>query len=191
MQRLIGFCGAQILVSFVLAGVRFLERCGPSVRLRMRASRASGAGTASGHRRTRTEINAKEIELIVALRANDPAIGYNLWPKLETADESDTIAGLTPRSVICVTDPKNPVADEHERWCAAGDGPLCAAPVGPAAAPLCRCRATFVARLRPGQLPDRAARQLPDLSTTIPVEPSSTDGSRRQGALPWHEIAAR
>ena len=43
-------------------------------------------------------------------------------------------------------------------------------------------KAAFVARLRPGQLPDRAARQLPDLSTTIPVEPSSTDGSSRQGA---------
>src|SRR5688572_1123521 len=44
--------------------------------------------------------------------------------------------------------------------------------------------ATFVARLRPGQLPDQAARQLPDLSTTIRVEPSSTDDSRLRGALP-------
>src|SRR5262245_39951365 len=45
-------------------------------------------------------------------------------------------------------------------------------------------KATFVTRLRPSQLPGQAARQLPDLSTTIRVEPSSTDDSRRQGALP-------
>src|SRR5262245_28133919 len=45
-------------------------------------------------------------------------------------------------------------------------------------------KATFVARLRPGQLPDQAARQLPDLSTIIRVEPSSTDDSRLRGALP-------
>jgi hypothetical protein len=45
-------------------------------------------------------------------------------------------------------------------------------------------KATFVARLQPGQLPDQAARQLSDLSTIIRVEPSSTDDSRRQGALP-------
>src|SRR5262245_50089980 len=44
-------------------------------------------------------------------------------------------------------------------------------------------KATFVARLRPGQLPDQAARQLPDLSTIIRVEPSSTD-ERLRGALP-------
>jgi hypothetical protein len=45
-------------------------------------------------------------------------------------------------------------------------------------------KAAFVARLRPDQLPGRAARQLPDLSTIIRVEPSSTDGSRLRGALP-------
>ena len=45
-------------------------------------------------------------------------------------------------------------------------------------------KATFVARLRPGRLPDQAARQLPDLSTIIRVEPSSTDDSRLRGALP-------
>jgi hypothetical protein len=27
------------------------------------------------------EINAKEVELIRALRANDPAVGYNQWPR--------------------------------------------------------------------------------------------------------------
>ena len=45
-------------------------------------------------------------------------------------------------------------------------------------------KATFVTRLQPGQLPSRAARQLPDLSTIIRVEPSSTDDSRLRGALP-------
>ena len=45
-------------------------------------------------------------------------------------------------------------------------------------------KATFVARLRPDQLPSRAARQLPDLSTIIRVRSSLTDGSRLRGALP-------
>ena len=30
-----------------------------------------------------TEVTAKELELIRALRSNDPAIGYNRWPKLK------------------------------------------------------------------------------------------------------------
>lgn len=30
----------------------------------------------------REEVTAKEIEFIRLLRANDPAIGYNKWPKL-------------------------------------------------------------------------------------------------------------
>jgi hypothetical protein len=28
------------------------------------------------------EVNRKEVEFIRALRANDPAVGYNRWPKL-------------------------------------------------------------------------------------------------------------
>jgi hypothetical protein len=28
-----------------------------------------------------SEINRKEVEFIVALRANDPAVGYNRWPR--------------------------------------------------------------------------------------------------------------
>jgi hypothetical protein len=44
-------------------------------------------------------------------------------------------------------------------------------------------KAAFVTRLRPGQLPDRAARQLPDLSTTLWVDPSSTGEPRHRGAL--------
>jgi hypothetical protein len=27
------------------------------------------------------EVNQKEVELIRALRANDPTVGYNQWPK--------------------------------------------------------------------------------------------------------------
>jgi len=45
-------------------------------------------------------------------------------------------------------------------------------------------KVAFGARLRPGHLPDQAARQLPDLSTIIRAEPSSTDDSRLRGALP-------
>jgi hypothetical protein len=44
-------------------------------------------------------------------------------------------------------------------------------------------KAIFVTRLRPNQLPDQTARQLPDSSTTIWVEPSSTGDPRRRGAL--------
>src|SRR6267154_1968128 len=48
-------------------------------------------------------------------------------------------------------------------------------------------KAAFVTRLRSGRLPDRTARQLPDLSTIIRVEPSSTDDSRLRGALPLND----
>ena len=30
---------------------------------------------------TVSEVTAKEVEFILALRSNDPAIGYNQWPK--------------------------------------------------------------------------------------------------------------
>jgi len=40
----------------------------------------------------------------------------------------------------------------------------------------------FVARLQPGRSPSQTARQLPDSSTLIRVEPSSTRETRRQGA---------
>lgn len=30
---------------------------------------------------SKSEVTAKEIEYILALRSNDPAIGYNRWPK--------------------------------------------------------------------------------------------------------------
>ena len=49
-------------------------------------------------------------------------------------------------------------------------------------------KVTFVTRLRSRQLPSETARQLPDLSTIIRVEPSSTDDSRLQGALPIADI---
>jgi hypothetical protein len=44
--------------------------------------------------------------------------------------------------------------------------------------------AAFVTRLRPAQLPERAARQLPNQSTTLWVESSSTGDSR------WPSFAA-
>jgi hypothetical protein len=43
-------------------------------------------------------------------------------------------------------------------------------------------KATFVTRLQPCRLPSRAARQLPDQSTILRVESSSTDDSRLRGA---------
>ena len=42
-------------------------------------------------------------------------------------------------------------------------------------------KAAFVTRLRPGQLPSRTARQLPELPTTLWVEPSSTGDPRPSG----------
>ena len=45
-------------------------------------------------------------------------------------------------------------------------------------------KVTFVTRLQPSQLPGQTARQLPDQSTTIRVESSSTGVSRPRGALP-------
>jgi hypothetical protein len=32
---------------------------------------------------TVSEVTAKEVEFIINLRANDPAIGYNKWPKFK------------------------------------------------------------------------------------------------------------
>ena len=33
---------------------------------------------------TETEVRAKELEFITALRANDPSVGYNRWPRLSS-----------------------------------------------------------------------------------------------------------
>ena len=49
-------------------------------------------------------------------------------------------------------------------------------------------KATFVTRLQPSQLPGQAARQLPDQSTTLWVESSSTDDSRLRGARPYPDL---
>src|SRR6516164_2341616 len=49
-------------------------------------------------------------------------------------------------------------------------------------------KATFVTRLRPFRSPGRAARQLPDLSTILWVDSSSTGDSRLRGALPIADI---
>jgi hypothetical protein len=53
---------------------------------------------------------------------------------------------------------------------------------------LSRLKATFVTRLQPFRLPGRAARQLPDQSTTLRVDSSSTDDPRLRGALPIADI---
>jgi hypothetical protein len=53
---------------------------------------------------------------------------------------------------------------------------------------LSRPATTFVTRLQPGQLPGRAARQLPDQSTTLWVDSSFTDGSRLRGARPGADV---
>ena len=52
-------------------------------------------------------------------------------------------------------------------------------------------KATFVTRLQPCRLPSRAARQLPDQSTILRVESSSTDDSRLRGARPTRDIQSR
>src|SRR5438067_221389 len=49
-------------------------------------------------------------------------------------------------------------------------------------------KATFVTRLQPFQLPGRTARQLPDQSTTLWVESSSTGDSRPRGARPIADL---
>src|SRR5262249_42071604 len=48
-------------------------------------------------------------------------------------------------------------------------------------------KATFVTRLRPFRSPGRAARQLPDQSTILWVDSSSTGDSRLRGALPFYD----
>src|SRR5471030_2837736 len=50
-------------------------------------------------------------------------------------------------------------------------------------------KATFVTRLQPCRLPGRGARQLPDQSTTLWVESSSTSDPRLRGALPIADIS--
>ena len=49
-------------------------------------------------------------------------------------------------------------------------------------------KAAFVTRLQPLRLPARTARQLPDQSTTLRVESSSTGNPRLRGALPQADI---
>src|SRR4029077_4456804 len=49
-------------------------------------------------------------------------------------------------------------------------------------------KAAFVTRLQPCRLPGRTARQLPDQSTTLWVESSSTSDPRLRGALPISDI---
>lgn len=46
--------------------------------------RSAGAG--------RAEVSAREVEYIVALRANDPAVGYNRWPKFKSTQVTSNIS---------------------------------------------------------------------------------------------------
>src|ERR1700693_1550341 len=50
-------------------------------------------------------------------------------------------------------------------------------------------KAAFVTRLQPCRLPSRTARQLPDQSTTLWVESSSTGDPRLRGALPIADLS--
>jgi hypothetical protein len=52
-------------------------------------------------------------------------------------------------------------------------------------------KATFVTRLQPFRLPGRTARQLPDQSTTLWVESSSTGDSRLRGPRPRRTSAKK
>lgn len=36
---------------------------------------------------TDQEVNAKEVEFIRSFRSNDPAVGYNRWPRLRAQDK--------------------------------------------------------------------------------------------------------
>src|SRR5262249_53762621 len=56
--------------------------------------------------------------------------------------------------------------------------------------PARRPSATFVTRLQPVQLPARAARQLPEQSTTLRVRSSSTGNPRLRGTLPITDFRA-
>jgi hypothetical protein len=35
------------------------------------------------------EVNRKEVEFILDLRSNDPAVGYNQWPRFRLSTEND------------------------------------------------------------------------------------------------------
>src|SRR5262249_17260993 len=61
--------------------------------------------------------------------------------------------------------------------------------IRPCPTPVRTAKATFVTRLQPSRSPGQAARQLPDQSTTLRMESSSTDDSRLRGALPKGDIA--
>lgn len=39
---------------------------------------------------TQAEVTVKEAEFIVALRSNDPAVGYNQWPRFKTVERGSS-----------------------------------------------------------------------------------------------------
>ena len=49
-----------------------------------------------------TEVNAKEVEYIEALRSNDPAVGYNRWPRFNPQPSTTDAGCITPMEFIGV-----------------------------------------------------------------------------------------
>ncbi len=43
---------------------------------------------------TEAELSAKEVEMIRLYRSNDPAVGYNRWPKLAIGNDLDTCPSM-------------------------------------------------------------------------------------------------
>ena len=88
----------------------------------------------------------------------------------------------------------NKETDEGEKMRCAGENPLTKNTPYKACSGFTHVTARRIAqspkaRLQPFRLPGRAARQLPDQSTTIRVESSSTGDSRLRGALPSRDVS--
>lgn len=49
---------------------------------------------------TDQEVNLKEVELINAFRSNDPAVGYNRWPKYRATDEGSSLQTIMTNDSI-------------------------------------------------------------------------------------------
>jgi hypothetical protein len=45
-----------------------------------------------------TEVNSKEVELILAHRANDPTVGYNRWPRFKSQSSNTPTTPATDAS---------------------------------------------------------------------------------------------
>ena len=111
-----------------------------------------------------------------------------------------TLLGFNGRTTLSELPPEPSPCRDVEAATLAHDG---SPPITRTIFPTCACsgfthvtahriaqppKATFVTRLQPCRLPSRAARQLPDQSTILRVESSSTDVSRLRGARPVPDI---